>query len=58
MQKRAKHLRSFAEAEKVDREFYKNLSGNEKLGLLVDLLNHAPEQRLKRVSRITKLRRS
>jgi hypothetical protein len=31
------------------------LSGNERLQLLLQLLNHAPEQRLERVSRITKL---
>jgi hypothetical protein len=36
-----KRFRSFAEAEKTDREFYKKLSGNERLQLLVDLLNHA-----------------
>jgi hypothetical protein len=48
---------SLAEAEKADREFYKKLSGNERLRILVELLNHAPEQRLERVSRITKLAR-
>ena len=34
-----------ADAEKADREFYKKLSGNERLQTLVELLNHAPEQR-------------
>jgi vacuolar-type H+-ATPase subunit B/Vma2 len=52
-----KKFRSFAEAEKADREFYKNLTGNERLQILVDLLNHGPEQRLERVSRIVKLPR-
>jgi hypothetical protein len=48
---------SFAEAEKADRNFYKKLSGTQKLQILVELLNHGPEQRLERVSRITKLPR-
>ena len=55
MEKIAKKFRSFAEAEKADREFYKKLTGNERLRILVELLNHYPEQRLERVSRITKL---
>jgi hypothetical protein len=50
-------FRNFDEAEKADHEFYKKLSGNERLQLLVELINHAPEQRLERVSRITKLAR-
>jgi len=55
MNKTVRKFRSFAEAEKADREFYRKLSGNERLQLLLQLLNHAPEQRLERVSRITKL---
>ena len=54
MEKRAKKFRSFSEAEKADRDFYKNLTGNERLQILVELLNHGPEQRLERVSRIVK----
>ena len=57
MEKTAKKFRNFAEAEKADHEFYKKLTGNERLQILVDLLNHDPEQRLERVSRITKLSR-
>jgi hypothetical protein len=57
VEKRAKKFRSFAEAEKADRDFYKKLTGNERLQILVELLNHGPEQRLERVSRITKLSR-
>ncbi|HZR05304.1 MAG TPA: hypothetical protein VFA61_05710 [Candidatus Udaeobacter sp.] len=57
VEKTAKKFRSFAEAEKADRDFYKKLSGNERLRILVELLNHGPEQRLERVSRITKLPR-
>jgi len=55
--KTVRKFRNFTEAEKADREFYKKLSGNERLQLLLQLLNHAPEQRLERVSRITKLAR-
>jgi len=43
--KAVRKFRSFAEAEKADRTFYKKLSGNERLQLLLELLNHAPEQR-------------
>ncbi|MEY2500871.1 MAG: hypothetical protein QOI07_1205 [Verrucomicrobiota bacterium] len=44
----------FAEAEKADRDFYKKLTGNERVQILVELSTHAPEQRLERVSRIVK----
>ena len=57
VEKTVKQFCNFAEAEKADREFYKKLTGNERLRILVELLNHAPEQRLERVSRITKLPR-
>ena len=57
MEKTVKQFRNFAEPERADREFYKKLTGNERLQVLVELLNHAPEQRLERVSRITKLPR-
>ena len=57
VEKTARKFDSLAEAEKADRESYKKLSGNERLQILVEILNHAPEQRLERVSRITKLPR-
>jgi hypothetical protein len=57
VEKTAKKFRSFAAAEKADRDFYKKLTGNERLRILVELLNHGPEQRLERVSRITQLPR-
>jgi hypothetical protein len=54
VKKTARKFRSFSEAEKADRDFYKRLSGNERLQILVELLNHGSEQRLERVSRIVK----
>jgi hypothetical protein len=54
VEKRVKKFRSLAEAEKADIDFYKKLTGKERLQILVELLNHGPEQRLERVSRITK----
>jgi hypothetical protein len=52
-----KAIPELADAEKADREYYKKLTGNECLQILVELLNHAPEQRLERVSRIIKFPR-
>ena len=57
VEKTAKKFGSFAEAEKADRDFYKKLSGNERLRILVELLNHGPEQRLERISRVVKFTR-
>jgi hypothetical protein len=45
VEKTAKKFRSFAEAEKAGRDFYKKLIGNERLPILVELLNHGPEQK-------------
>ncbi len=58
VEKTAQKFRNFTEAEKADHKFYKKLTGNERLQILVDLLNHGSEQRLERVSRITKLPRN
>ena len=55
MERTVMRFTSFAEAEKADRDFYKKLSGNERLQILIDLSTHAPEQGLERVYRITKL---
>ena len=57
VEKTVKKFRTFAEADKADRDFYKKLTGNERLQLLVEILNHAPEQRLERTARITKFPR-
>jgi hypothetical protein len=54
VQKKVRRFANFAEAEKADRDFYKKLTGNERLQILVELSKHVPEQRLERVSRITK----
>ena len=54
MEKELRRFKNFAEAEKADREFYKNLTGNERVQILVELSKHVPEQRLERVSRIVK----
>lgn len=55
MPKTVRKFQSFEEAEKADREFYRKLSGKERLAILVELTKHEPEQRLERVCRITKL---
>ena len=57
MKKTVTKFHSFSEAEKADREFYKKLTGKERLQILVELLDHGPEQRLERVSRIVKFPR-
>jgi hypothetical protein len=51
VKKTASKFRSFSEAEKADCDFYEKLTGNERLQILVELLNHDPEQSLQRVSR-------
>ena len=48
---------SFEEAEKADREFYRKLSGEQRLAILLELTKHATERRLERVYRITKFPR-
>jgi hypothetical protein len=40
VEKTAKNFCSFAEADKADRDFYKKLTDNERLQILVELLNH------------------
>jgi hypothetical protein len=57
VKKIARTFPSFSEAEKADRDFYKKLTGNERLEILVELLSDGSEQRLERVSRIIKFPR-
>jgi hypothetical protein len=40
VEKTAKKFCSFAEADKANRDFYKKFTGNERLQILVELLNH------------------
>ena len=54
MEKTVQRIATFAEAEKADRDFYKKLTGNERLQLLLELCALPPEQRLERVYRIIK----
>jgi hypothetical protein len=55
VERTVRRFSSFAAAEGANRDFYKSLSGNERLKILLQIINHAPEQRLERVSRIVKL---
>ena len=57
MEKTVAKFRDFAEAGKSDREFYRKLSGQERLDILLQLSKHEPERRLERVYRVIKLPR-
>jgi hypothetical protein len=54
VEKKVQRFAGFAESDKADRNFYKKLTGNERVQILVELSTPAPEQRLERVSRIVK----
>ena len=55
MEKEAVKFRDFAEAEKADREFYRKLSGQERLNILLEMTKEATSRPLERVIRIMKL---
>jgi uncharacterized protein YdeI (YjbR/CyaY-like superfamily) len=57
MEKTVSKFRSFEEAEKADREFYKKLTPQERLDILLELLSHGTKQRLERIYRVTKFSR-
>ena len=57
MEKTVAKFRDYSEAEEADREFYRKLSGQERLDILLQLSKHEPERRLERVYRVTKLPR-
>ena len=57
MEKTVAKFRDFSEAEKSDREFYRKLSGDQRLAILLELTKHATQRRLERVYRITKFPR-
>jgi hypothetical protein len=61
MQKIKRVFKSIAEAEKADKEFYKSLSGTQRLEILLTLIDqkqpdnpNEARSRLKRVYRVTK----
>ena len=59
MEKVARKFRSFAEADKADREYYQSLLPEQRLEMLCDLIAasypNEIKQRLERVCRIIKL---
>ena len=57
MEKTVAKYRDFSEAEKSDREFYRKLSGRERLDILLQLSKQEPERRFERVYRVIKLPR-
>jgi len=57
VQKTVRKFKSFAEGEKTDRDFYKKLSPQERLNILLKLSEHEPERRLEKVYRVIKLPR-
>lgn len=61
MEKRVRKFKTFAEAEAADREFYRSLTPDQRLEILLELVSQedgdAPP-RLERVYRITPLARS
>ena len=57
MEKTVVKFRDFFAAEKSDREFYRKLSGRERLDIILQLSKHEPEPRFERVYRVVKLPR-
>lgn len=60
MEKVVRRYGSFEEADAADREFYKSLSGNERLDILLELVRQTEgfENEFKKVYRIINLRDS
>jgi len=50
-------FRDFSEAEKADREFYRKLSGQERLDICLQLSKQEPERPIERVYRVIKIPR-
>jgi hypothetical protein len=57
MEKTVAKFRDFSDAEESDREYYRKLSGRERLDILLQLSKHEPQRRFERVYRIIKLPR-
>lgn len=61
MERVAQVFTSFADADQADDDYYASLSGNERVSILLDLVEHYTEslgeaaQRFERVCRITEL---
>jgi hypothetical protein len=55
MEKKVERFASFSEAEKADRDFYKKLTGNERIQLCLEMSALDPDEPLERVSCIRKL---
>jgi hypothetical protein len=57
VQKTVQKFNSLREADRADHDFYKKLSPQERLNILLQLSKHEPERRLERVYRVIKLPR-
>jgi len=57
VQETVRKFKSFPEGEKSDRDFYKQLSPQERLNIPLQLSEHEPERRLERVYRVINLPR-
>ena len=55
MEKSVAKFQNFDKAEAATDDFYRSLTGNERLAILVELLSHETEQGLERGYRIVKL---
>ena len=55
MQKTVQRFANFTEAEKADRDFYKKLTGNQRLQICLELSALDPDEPLERVWCIRKL---
>jgi len=57
VEKTLRKFNSLQEADRADHDFYKKLSPQERLNILLKLSEHEPERRLERVYRVIKLPR-
>ena len=57
MEKTSAKFRDFSEAEKADREFYRRLTGEQRLEILLEMTKEATNGPIERVYRIVKLPR-
>ncbi|HWM26521.1 MAG TPA: hypothetical protein VNP98_17020 [Chthoniobacterales bacterium] len=57
MDKTVAKFRDFSEAEKADREFYRKLTGQQRLDILLEMTKEATHRPIERVYRIVKLPR-